>query len=167
MLPYLPPEILNIIYDIKTDLENYDRELEMFNNFITYIINSFNLKLTIMNESDRFHLIRNIYPKFKPDVKSVKILGDGWFTDTQENTQNILSIHVGDIKYHLKELFIETFSLSSNNYIYKNNLYQYLIKNCREKNMDLSKKFKINRFQLVETMLKLFKRADDISLLYN
>ena len=33
MLPYLPPEILNIIYDIKNDLETYDKEIEKFTKF--------------------------------------------------------------------------------------------------------------------------------------
>ena len=77
-------------------------------------------------------------------------------------------IQVDNIKYHLKDLFIETFSLSTTEYLYKNNLYQYLIKNCREKNMDLFKKYRIDQVGLFDTMLKLFKRSDakGISLLY-
>ena len=167
MLPYLPPEILNIIYDIKKDLENYDRELERFTHLISYIKNSFIIELTMMTESDSFHIIRRLFLKFKPDVKAVQIVGEGWFTDTQAPPQNTMSIHVDNIKYHLKELFIETFSITTTDYLYKNNLYQYLIKNCRDKNMDLSKKFKIDQVGLFDTMLNLFFGWEqDNNLLY-
>lgn len=127
---YLPPEIVDYIFEIKDEIEKYDNELEKYNLCITTILTEFKQLLGFKDDKfiNNYTLLISIFPKYK-EGQYCTIYGEDWYSNINRSGSSKVNIkiHYDDIKKTLTDLFIDVFRLNSNQLIYNTLIYKYIV----------------------------------------